>query len=157
MIKRAAQVRALVYEGVMGLCPCCTNPTEIRLGSTGGVPEEESWIVPETILFSIYSDVASRIKSKVEDGKVVYYVLDPSENFATVRNKLFFIGGDGAELAGPFGYEGLKVFLKTRLENTRERIYIVNTTSRALSMIRNSPFATNVLEPLAELKASDLF
>jgi hypothetical protein len=157
MVKRGPQVRALVYEGVVGSCPCCLNPTEIRLGSTGGIPEEPSWIVPEPVLYGIYSEVAFRIKSKSEEGKVTYYVLDPSEHFAVVRNKLFFIGGDGTELAGPFGYEGLKVFLQTRLENTRERIYVVTTTSRALSIIKNSPYALNSSEPSVDLKAADLF
>jgi len=156
-MRKAPTVRALVYEGVIGSCPCCMNPTEIRLGSTGGTPEDESWVVPEPILFAIYGEVAARIKAKIENEKTVYYVLDPSETFAVVRNKLFFIGGDGSELAGPFGYEGLKVFLQTRLENTRERIYIVSTTSRALAVIKNSPYALSYTQGSTDVTAKDLF
>jgi hypothetical protein len=147
----------LVYEGVVGLCPCCLGSTEIRLGSTGGTLTEETWVIPEVLLYAIYSEIAGRIRAKVEYGKTVYYVLDPSGYSATSRNKLFFVGGDGTELAGPFGLDGLKVFLKTRLDGDRERVYVVNTTSRALSMIRHSPYSMGAIEIQEPSKVSDLF
>lgn len=131
----------LVYEGPVGLCPCCNKPTEVRLGSTLGEPPPPGWVVPTDVLETLYRTVAARVKADSKTGKL--YVTDPSEYDATRRAKLFFVdGGDG--IAGPFGQLGLKVFLGTSFGENHAgniRVYVVTTTHRALELIRASPYA----------------
>lgn len=129
-----------VYEGPVGLCPYCDEPTEVRLGSTLGQPISAGWVVPADVLGRIYKAIADRVKEK--GGKL--YVTDPSEYDATRRSKLFFVDGDDG-IAGPFGRLGLKVFLGSHFGQDHTDniyVYIVATTPRALSLIRLSPFAS---------------
>lgn len=138
--------KALIYEGPFGLCPCCNRKTEVRVASTLGAPPDVVWTVPEPLLRLLYSEVAKRIKEKVQDGQPRYYTTDPSRHEATVRNKFFFVAaGDGDDnVAGPFGQNGLKVFLEGHFpsdDSQAIRVFVVTTTHRALSVIRQSPYA----------------
>jgi hypothetical protein len=136
---KAPPKQRLVYEGPVGLCPCCNKPTEVRLGGTLGEPDVPGWVVPTDVLELLYREVAARIREK--DGAL--YVTDPSEYDATRRAKLFFVDGDDG-IAGPFGQLGLKVFLGANFgaEHTGNvRVYVVTTTHRALDLIRKSPYA----------------
>lgn len=149
MIEKVPKQR-LVYEGPVGLCPCCNTPTEVRLGSTHGEPTVETWIVPRDVLATLYRATASRIKTR--DGKL--YVTDPSTLDATVRSKFFFVDADDG-IAGPFGQLGLKVFLGTAFGQEKVdsiQVYVVSATHRSLSIIRKSPYAR---EPDADDGALD--
>jgi len=145
-----------VYEGPVGLCPCCNKPTEVRLASTLGEPPPPGWVVPDDVLATLYREVAARVKTDGKKGTL--YVTDPNEYDATRRAKLFFVdGGDG--IAGPFGQLGLKVFLGASFgEATHNvRIYIVNTTHRALDRIRSSPYAQPPEQDVDLDGSADLF
>lgn len=149
--------RRLVYEGPEGLCPDCGKATEVRLGSTLGDPSAASWTVPEATLAHLYREVAKRIKTDKRTGKL--YVTDPSEYDSTRRAKLFFVDGDSA-IAGPFGQNGLKVFIGSsfgpdHIENVR--VLVVATTHRALALIRESPYARPPAEGMDSDGSSDLF
>jgi hypothetical protein len=132
--------RRLVYEGPVGRCPDCGKGTEVRLGSPLNQPSTVAWTVPADVLATLYREVVVRIK-ELKDGKL--YVTDPSEYDGTRRSKFFFVDAHGG-IAGPFGQRGLKVFLGTEFGSTLVEdvnIYVVTTTSRALAVIRESPFA----------------
>lgn len=123
--------------GVLGKCPCCGKPTEVRLGGTHGPPATE-WIVPEDVLRTLYSAVLERIKGSGDK----LYVRDPHPHRHKTRNRLYFVdGGDG--IAGPFGPEGLESFLHdTSPDGTASiDVYAVITTPRALRRILKSPYA----------------
>ena len=154
--RRKAPKGRTVYEGPVGLCPCCNRPTEVRRASTLGEPTPPGWVVPDGVLETLYREVAIRVKTDAKKGTL--YVTDPSEYDATRRAKLFFVdGGDG--VAGPFGQLGLKVFLGANFGETTHnvRIYVVATTHRALTRILDSPHA-QVPEEAADLDDStDLF
>ena len=152
-----APKRRLVYEGPAGLCPDCGKATEVRLGSTLGEPSAASWTVPEAMLAHVYREVASRTKTDQRTGKL--YVTDPSEYDATRRAKVFFVDGDDA-IAGPFGQNGLKVFLGSsfgpdHIENVC--VLVVATTHRALRLIRESPYAQAPAEGADSDGEADLF
>lgn len=153
--KKAPPKQRLVYEGPVGLCPCCNKPTEVRLGGTLGEPNVPGWVVPVDVLELLYKAVAARIREKAG----VLYVTDPSEYDATRRAKLFFVDGhDG--IAGPFGQLGLKVFLGASFgtEHTSNvRVYVVTTTHRALDLIRKSPYARSLKDDGDLDGSSDLF
>jgi len=145
----------LVYKGPVGLCPCCNRKTEIRLGGALGSPSIQHWVVPTGVLEAVYSAIAARIKEK--DGTL--YVTSPNKYDGTRRTKLYFVNMGGT-IEGPYGEKGLKVFLgvhtdKRSTENTF--IYIVNTTHRALTLIRNSPFSSIQEEPDKITEPLDLF
>jgi len=147
--RRAA--RPLVYEGPKGLCGCCDRKTEIAIGSTGGEPSLATWIVAEETLRVVYSGIGPLIRSKqTKDGRTRYYLYDP-QAFMTGRpirrNKLYFVEGDEGSIAGPFGPEGLKVFFG-QVGRDDQRIYVVSTTHRSLSIIRNSPLQHSTTEAL---------
>lgn len=153
--KQKEPIRRLVYEGPVGLCPCCNKATEVRLAATLGEPSEDQWIVPEDVLEHLYREVARRVQEK--GGKL--YVTDPSEYDATRRSKLFFVDGSGG-IAGPFGQNGLKVFLGTYFgEDSTDnvRVYVVTTTHRALGLIRASPYAREPEEARDLDDPADLF
>lgn len=135
--------RRLVYEGPRGSCPCCHRLTQIRVGSTHGLSEEVSWEVPVSLIEHVYREVHRRVKIKTVAGKSCRYVTDPNPHNPTVRLKYFFVGSADDEVAGPFGFDGLKVFLEASLGGTgyqSVRVYIVSTTTRALAIICDSPF-----------------
>lgn len=154
---RSAPKRRLVYEGPAGFCPDCGKVTEVRLGSTLGEPSAASWTVPTPTLAHVYREVAKRVKTDQRTGKL--YVTDPSEYDSTRRAKLFFVDGDSA-IAGPFGQNGLKVFLGSsfgpdHVENVR--VLVVATTHRALKLIRESPYARPPAGGLDNDGSADLF
>ena len=152
MSKKAPKTRT-VYEGPLGMCPCCQRVTEIRLAGTLGA-DNTPWVVALPVLEAIYSSVAARIKEK--DGEL--YVTDPSDYDAAHRSKLFFVDA-GDSVAGPFGPTGLKVFLRSQFGESPSNVtvYVVRTTHRALSVIRQSPFAV-LREAVFDLEAAiDLF
>lgn len=157
--RRAA--RPLVFEGPKGLCACCDRKTEIAIGSTVGQPGNRPWVVPDHVLATVYSGVGSLIREKrTKDNRTRYYLLDP-QAFATGRpirrNKLYFVEGDVGNIAGPFGPEGLKVFFG-KVGRDDQRIYVVSTTHRSLSTIRNSPLHQAPEESLEEeVGEDDLF
>lgn len=158
MSRRAAKAlprQRLIYEGPVGLCPCCAASTEIRLASTLGVPPLKVWVVPRRVLEFVYREVALRIKDKA--GR--YYVTDPSIYDTNVRTKLFFVdGADG--IAGPFGQIGLKVFLGASLGAIKAesiQVYVVSTMHRSLCVIKRSPFAKSSDDAEYLDETSDLF
>lgn len=154
--KRKAPKGRTVYEGPVGLCPCCNKPTEVRRASTLGEPIPPGWVVPDDVLGLIYREVSARVKTDEKKGTL--YVTDPSEYDATRRAKLFFVdGGDG--VAGPFGQLGLKVFLGASFGEAAHnvRIYIVTTTHRALTRILDSPYAKSTEEDADLDGSADLF
>ena len=139
--RRAA--RPMVFEGPKGLCACCDRKTEIAIGSTVGEPAQTAWVASEEVMRVIYSGVGPLIREKTtKDGRTRYYLYDP-QAFMTGRpirrNKLYFVEGAEGDIAGPFGPEGLKVFFG-QVGRDDQRIYVVSTTHRSLSIIRNSPF-----------------
>jgi len=153
--KQAPAKGRTVYEGPVGRCPCCDKPTEVRLGSTLGMPEPAGWTVPADVLARLYRAVATRIQEK--GGKL--YVTDPSEYDATRRAKLFFVDGDDG-IAGPFGQLGLKVFLGSHFGEDHAdniHVYVVTTTHRALARIRESPYAKEQDDPGDLDGSADLF
>lgn len=158
MSRKAAKAlpkQRLIYEGPVGVCPCCTISTEIRLASTLGTPPLKVWVVPRRVLEFVYREVALRIKEK--NGR--YYVTDPSIYDTSVRTKLFFVDAiDG--IAGPFGQTGLKVFLGASLGAIKAdniQVYVVSTLHRSLCIIRRSPFAKSNEDTEDLDEPSDLF
>lgn len=154
--KHKAPKGRTVYEGPVGLCPCCNKPTEVRLASTLGEPPPPGWVVPDDVLATIYREVSARVKTDPKKGTL--YVTDPSEYDATRRTKLFFVdGGDG--VAGPFGQLGLKVFLGSSFGDVAHniRVYIVTTTPKALDLIRRSPYAQSPIQDPSLDGGMDLF
>ena len=61
--KRKAPKGRTVYEGPVGLCPCCNKPTEVRRASTLGEPQPPGWVVPDDVLGVIYREVSARVKT----------------------------------------------------------------------------------------------
>jgi len=115
-------------------------------------------VVPVEVMRDLYHAIAERIRKKTKDGKVTLYVNDPDlrpardkgskSGWSLRRTKLFFVEGADGQFAGPYGPDGLKVFLRKALEEGGRaqdvKVYVVMTTHRALKIIQNSPLAHEV-------------
>lgn len=147
--------RPLVYKGPVGTCPCCDRKTEVHLGGVLGYPSTTQWVVPTGVLEAMYSAIIPRIKEK--EGTL--YVTSPNKYDGTKRSKLYFVNM-GDKVMGPYGERGLKVFLGVHFGDQYTEnipIYIVNTTHRALQIIKNSPFGNPPEEPDKLIEPLDLF
>lgn len=149
MAEKRRPARTLVHEGPKGLCECCDRKTEVSIGSVRGKPKTVSWALSEPLMQQMYAAVGELIREKTVNGKSKLYVLDPQMyrlGRAVTRNKLYFVEGEEGRVAGPFGPSGLKVFFDQSARSGMgplegNPIYVVATTHKSLSTIRNSPLS----------------
>jgi hypothetical protein len=125
-----------IFRGLRGECPCCGEPTNIRIGSIGKTPKDSSWIVPEDVLRHIYQSVFSLVRK----NKFKMYTKDPHPHNPTIRKKLYFICYSDGELSSPFSRPGLESALNAMGCTTDyPNLYVVDTSDRALKLLSDSP------------------
>ena len=142
-----------IYHGPVGRCECCGRPTMIHKASTCGSPPDVSWVVSFDLMAALYGPLIPLIREEVVDGKLRLYLIDPSPYDAERRETAYYLDGGGGSLAGPFGPIGLKVCIGNELKENAQHIpeiYVVKTTTRALSIIRNA-----VIPELPEILEAD--
>lgn len=153
--RKKRPAKQLIYEGPVGKCSCCDRKTEIKIASPLGTPSMPGWVVPVETMRDLYHSVAALIRKRTQGGTDTLYVNDPDLRPARARTgwslrraKLFFVEGSDGQFAGPYGPDGLKVFLRNALDSgapaVNVRVYVVTTTHRALKIIQNSQLAHGV-------------